>query len=94
VTHRIDTRNDGSRVVLEFQGILDRKALSEVRAHCAPLVLQNVHVRLVLLVGTEVEPGCLEELAGLQGVDLVAEAAFLRVWLERPRSKPDRGAST
>jgi hypothetical protein len=47
-------------------------------------------VRLVLRLGTEVEPGCIEELAGLQGVELVADAPYLRRWLEGRRAEHER----
>ncbi len=86
MTYRIDTREDSGWVVLEVQGLLDRKALSEVRASCSAPVLRGRPVRLVLLQGTEIEAGYIEELAGLQGVELIAEAPFLRSWLERRRA--------
>jgi hypothetical protein len=88
VTYRMDAKNDGGAVVLELQGLLDRKALAEIRTHCASRVLRGLSVRLVLRLGTELEAGCLEELAGLQGVELIAEAPFLRRWLEGRRSEP------
>ena len=85
MTYRVDTRDEGGTVVLELQGLLDRKALSEIRIHCTTPVLRGLPVRLVVRFGTEVEPGCLQELARLPGVELVAEAPFLRRWLERRR---------
>ena len=83
MTYRIDTREDSERLVLEVQGLLDRKALSDLRVRCTAPVLRGLSVRLVLRLGTEVELGCLEELAGLRGVVIVAEAPFLKRWLER-----------
>jgi hypothetical protein len=83
VTYRIDAREDFETLVLEVQGLLDRKALSDLRERCAAPVLRGLSVRLVLRLGTEVEFGGLEELAGLQGVEVVAEAPFLKRWLER-----------
>ncbi|MBI5491269.1 MAG: hypothetical protein HY905_28320 [Deltaproteobacteria bacterium] len=92
MTHRIDIRNEAGAVVLEVQGLLDRKALSEVRSHCSAPVLRQSPVRVVLRTGTDVDPGCLEELLGLEGVEVAAEAPYLRVWIagrrteRRPRS--------
>jgi hypothetical protein len=83
MTHRIDSRDEGGRLVIEFQGVLDRRALSSIRVSCTTSVLRGVPVLLVLCLGTEVESGCLEELTGLQGVEVVAQAPFLRRWLER-----------
>lgn len=83
MTYRIDTRVDSGRLVLEVQGLLDQKALSDLRELCAAPSRRGSSVRLVLRLGTEVEFGGLEELAGLHGVEVVAEAPFLKRWLER-----------
>jgi len=90
MTYRIDARDGGGRVVVEFQGALDRAALADIRTRCTTPVLQGLPVRLVLRLGTEVEPGCVEELAGLQGVELVADAPYLRRWLDGRRAEHER----
>ena len=90
MTYRIDTREDSERLVLEVQGLLDRRALSDLRERCAAPVLRGLSVRLVLRLGTEIEFGGLEELAGLRAVEVVAEAPFLKRWLERRSAEGKR----
>jgi hypothetical protein len=82
MTYRLDTRRQGGRVILYFQGVLDRTAMSEIRAQAGAPVLLGVPLRLVLLARTEVESDCMHELARLPGVEVVAQDPFLRRWLE------------
>lgn len=94
MTYRIDAREESGTVVLEVQGQLDRGAFSDVRARLTAPVLRGLRVRLVLRLGTEVELGCVEELAGLEGVDVIAEAPFLKRWLERRGAERKRAGSS
>ena len=81
VTYKLDTVRHRERFVMLFQGTLDAAALSEIRAEANQPVLRGERVRLVLLARTEVEGSCIRELGWLQGVEVVAQDAYLRRWL-------------
>jgi len=81
VTYRLDVRERGERFELQFQGVLDCAALSEIRAQISGPALRGRQVRLVLLATTEVKGACIQELARLPGVQVVAQDAYLRRWL-------------
>jgi hypothetical protein len=81
MTYRIELSAGDREVTLAFEGDLDRTALADLAARCAAQARRGVKVRLWLRAGTRVETGVLDELAGLDGVTLAAEAPFLARWI-------------
>lgn len=84
MTYRIQLEEASPLLRIEFQGALDRAALAELTA----IVRRSAgsQITLVLDVGTEVDPECVEPLRRLDGVAVRPASAFLERWL-RSRSR-------
>ncbi|HEY6100105.1 MAG TPA: hypothetical protein VIW03_11780, partial [Anaeromyxobacter sp.] len=80
-THRLDIHRKDRSLVLEFQGLLDARALAGLRSSIASAREAGIPARIVLRSGTEVERSCLAELRALDA-ELTAEAAYLASWLD------------
>jgi hypothetical protein len=78
MTYRIDIGDGAAGRTLEFQGLLDRGAIEEIRRRAERA---RAPVRVVLRAGTEVAAGALPALRAIDGLSVVAESPFLSRWL-------------
>ncbi len=76
--YRIDTVEKADGIVIAFQGLLDAAALMDLVARLAAVTRP---ARVLLKVGTEVEPTCLGSLRRLGASSVSAESPFLARWL-------------
>jgi hypothetical protein len=80
MAYRIDISSDAK--TLRFQGLLDRAALGAIERS---VLAAAGELRLVLLGGSEIEPGCLGALLGLPRLRISAEAPYLARLLSEER---------
>jgi hypothetical protein len=81
MAYRIDL--DGcDATTVRFQGLLDRAALGVIERR---VLGQEGELRLVLLGGSEIEPGCLTALLVLPRLRISAEAPYLARLLSEER---------
>ena len=84
MTHRIDQAADHKGAHFVFQGRMDRPALEALKRLCQARSRQGEKVRVVLGAGTQVETGLMDEILGLEGIELTAESPFLSRMIANP----------
>lgn len=82
MTHRFDILKSDQLITIRFQGLLDRAALAELEALCLAQRTRGISVRVLLVAGTKVEAGLVEELVRIEGIALEAESPFLSRWID------------
>jgi hypothetical protein len=79
--HRIETREEGNALRLEFHGDVDRGAIAEISAIAQDAHRKGRAVVVVLAAGTEVDAECTEPLCRIEGVTVKTVSPFLARWL-------------
>lgn len=84
MTHRIEITDDRGSARIEFQGLLDQRALEDILTSARDARRRGaVQVILVLGSGTNVSRECIQTLRSMEGLTIEAVSPFLARWLRQ-----------
>ncbi len=87
MSYRIDVLRNSGRIIISFQGRLDRLALNELKMRSESKLLNGTEAEILIRAGSEIDPSVLDDLAAINSVTLSAESPYLIRWLKEKRNQ-------
>ncbi len=87
MSYRIDVLCNSGRIIISFQGRLDRLALTDLKMRSESKLLNGTEAEILIRAGSEIDPAVLDDLAAIHDVSLSAESLYLVRWLKEKRKQ-------